>query len=138
IRFPEKLVLGVPLAVAVCAAAGWDRLAEWRKARGPGLAAAACAACAIAALAAPLPVGRLGPERAASLRDTALRTVPQEFALAAVAIGVLALLGAGRIRLRAAQAAVAALLALDLGGPAAQLDRSVPAADLVEPVPLEE
>jgi hypothetical protein len=126
IRFGDKFIVPLAMAVPLAAAEGYDRL----RARKQWLwAALGVAALALAAfLVAPsLSVERLGPRAAECLRATALRATPLELGLLAAALAAAAY---GR------KLALAALLALDLALPAAVLDRTVPAAEVASQSPL--
>lgn len=143
VRYPEKLVVPWALAVAILSGAGWDgalaRLRGWRPgALGAGAAVAAVAALG-AALAAgwpPAAIGRwLGPARASSLAATALPSLALELGLLALALCAAALVSSGTLAPRRTAPVLAALVALELGVPAARLDFTVPADALLAQAP---
>ena len=132
VRYPEKLVFPFALGVAVLAGAGWERA---RAHRGSALwalkRAGLCAALALAATVAVRFVRFADDRRAASFEDTAARTVPLELAIAGLGFALLWL--SAREKVRWPALAGLALLAFDLGGPAARLDWTIPTAELEAP-----
>lgn len=125
IRFGDKFITPLSIAVAIAAGTGYDRIAEGPRWRVAALAASALATAAL--VAAPLvPLDAFSAQKAECLRTTALSAVPIDLVLCAAALGCLA---AGRKRL------LLPIVALELGIPAAILDRTIPASDLA-PSPL--
>jgi hypothetical protein len=144
IRYPEKLVVPLALAVAVAAGAGWERLSAPPETGRPRRwllpAALACALGAGAAALSPsfLPglFAALGPLRAACVKATAVVSISTELALLALLLAALGLRRSGRLSAQAATLVLAAVVALDLGWPALRLDPSALAAEVSEPSPL--
>ncbi len=163
VRFPEKLIVPLPLAVALLAGAGWGALsgrlrglsaplverepepggsgrasrATWRFAAiGAGLLALALLATHPGPL---LPRGPSWPElRRLSLESGALASLALALGLGGAAMLVISQLSRGRISAAAAQGILAALLALELAGPALRLSRTAPREDWDGPRPLAE
>jgi hypothetical protein len=130
IRFGDKLIVPLALAVPIAAGAGFDRLRASYKLYKLLWAALGVAFLAIACLALPrvMPLERFTAGQLECLRATEFRFVPLELGLLAAALAAIA---AGRKLL------LLPLLALELGLPAAVLDRTIPADELVDRSPLE-
>jgi hypothetical protein len=126
IRFGDKFILPLAMAVPIAAAEGFDRLSANKRWLWPALGVAVVGLGAFL-IAPSLPVDRLGPRAAESLRATALRAVPLELCLLAATMAAAAY---GR------KLAIVALLGIDLAMPAAVLARTVPASELTSPSPL--
>ena len=149
VRYPEKLIEPVALGWAVFAGAGWDRLRLWSERTSPPEPVRARTAlraallllglAGIALLLALWPgsfAAQLGAARASCLRATALPGTATEALLCALALLLIALRARRTLAPRALLAGLAALFALDLALPAARMDYTVPAAELVSPSPL--
>jgi hypothetical protein len=126
IRFGDKFIMPLAMAVPIAAADGFDRLSADKRWLWPALGAAVLGlACFL--IAPSLPIDRLGPRTAECLQATALRAVPLELCIFGAALAAVAY---GR------KLALVALLALDLALPAAVLERTVPAAEFATESPL--
>lgn len=156
VRFPEKFLLLVGLALPVAAALSWQRLAAARandgERRFASLALAIAAAVAAVAagwwgflLLAPERVGALVREHAPSplTAEGVARGVSHLTGAAATAVaialalaGLLLLVRARRLPPAAASALAAALLLADLAAAHAGLVRTAPAAEVTQPPPL--
>lgn len=156
VRFPEKFLLLVGLALPFAAALAWQRLAA--SPPGPGGRRLACLALAIAAAAALAASAwwgllRLAPERvadfvrehapsplsAAGVERGAAHLAAEAATAAAIGLalaGLLALVRARRLPPAAASALAAALLLADLVAAHGGLVRTAPAAELAAPPPL--
>ncbi|HEX4384524.1 MAG TPA: hypothetical protein VH083_16295 [Myxococcales bacterium] len=127
IRFGDKLIFPLAMAVPIAAGAGFDRLGNSYKLRGAALGVALIAiACWILSRTAE-PAG-FSADQLECLRATALRFVPIELGLTAAALAVIA---SGRKLL------LLPVIAVELGLPAATLIRTIPSAELVARSPLE-
>jgi hypothetical protein len=147
IRYPEKLVVPLALAVAVAAGAGWERLSARPDQADPAAprrwllpAAFACALGAGAAALSPLWLpgvfDALGPARAACVKATAVVSLTTGLALLALLLATLGFRRSGRLPARLAPLTLAALVVVDLGWPALRLDPSALATEVSEPSPL--
>ncbi len=147
IRFPEKLVIPLALAIAIQAGAGWEVIREFPKRatlesfRALAMAASGAALLAIVAggllfFAESWFAARLGTQRATALTATLIPSAATEFALIAVAIFTLLLAALGRLRARTAAFIGSAILLVDLAVPASRLDFFLPAAAVTTPSPL--
>jgi len=133
VRYPEKFVAPLALVIALHAGLGWDALREGRlrwleQVRRARLAALGCAALSLCVLSLRLlPWENFDELARASLRGTALLSLPAELGLLSLAL--LALVRQSRVSL-------ALLLVTDLGLAALQLDYSVPGVELTRPAPI--
>jgi len=126
IRFGDKLIVPLAMAVPLAAGFGFDRLKPERRLLWPALGVAAFALGCLAT-GPLLPLSRLSPAQSECLRASALRFVPLELALLAAALACIAY---GRKLL------LLPLIALELGLPAATLERTIPAEELIGKSPL--
>jgi hypothetical protein len=126
IRFGDKLIFPLAMAVPIAAGAGFDRLGKLYKLRWAALGVALLAMVCLL-LQRVTAFDRFTAEQLECLRATALRFVPIELGLTAAALAAIA---SGRKLL------LLPLLALELGLPAATLNRTIPAAELSARSPL--
>lgn len=144
VRYPEKLVVPLALAVAVAAGAGWERLtAPPDEAKPRRWLLPAALACALGAGATALSphwwpglFAALGPLRAACVKATAVVSLTTGLALLSALLATLGLWRSGRLTARVATYTLAAAVAFDLGWPALRLDPSALATEVSEPSPL--
>jgi hypothetical protein len=127
LHFGDKFILPLAMAVPIAAAAGFERLTATRKLIWPALGVSLLAIACFAA-GAFLPLTGFTAPQIECLRATALRYVPLDLALLAAALASIAY---GRNLL------LFAILAVELGLPAATLNRTIPAGELVAKTPLE-
>ena len=148
VRFPEKLIVPLALAVAVSAGAGWTHALGWlERATVPAFRALAsawvtatvfCFGALTLFMAGPYATAKLGEARADCLLATLVPSLATELALASLALLALLLGATGKLKLPRAALVGAALLAVDLALPAARMDFTIPSAELTQPSPVDD
>jgi hypothetical protein len=127
LRFGDKFILPLAMAVPIAAATGFDRLTANKQLLRPALGMALLSLVCFAA-AAFSPFAGFAAPQIECLRVTALRYVPLELAMLSAALVCVA---HGRKHF------LFAILAVELGLPAATLNRTIPAEELIAKTPLE-
>ena len=147
IRYPEKLVVPLALAIAIAAGAGWERLSasQPEAPRPPGgraqtahwlgalLSAVGAGAAALSPVWGEGLLASLGAAREACVRATAIPSVATELGLLALALATIALLRSGRLPARLGTPALGLLVAFELAWPALRQDPSALATEVSEP-----